>query len=40
MNAYRAHMLHVQNELHQLKKQANQGEFLIKKDEKVVKLEA
>lgn len=40
MAAYRGHMLRIQSELDRLKKKTNECEFIIKKDERVKKLEA
>ena len=40
MAAYRGHMYKIQSELERLKKKTNECEFIIKKDERVRKLEA
>lgn len=40
MEAYRGHMLKIQKELDRLRKKTNECEFIIKKDERVRKLEA
>jgi len=39
LSAYSNHMLQVQRDLIQFRKNAQHGEFIIKKDEKVLKLQ-